>query len=348
MHKLHEVFRHATFEQIYHALFAVRDKQTAAERGQNNALHTSLHASASPLYDEDYVDRYTQHNGTANPTMVQAVEGDWSAPDVEDAGRTQKGRCVSQFVDGKFADPDVTRAPKESAPLAIHDLTGVRERTHVCPGSAEGDAQFRTRITRKGAGAPRCDPPGVADFAHMFAAGDDRVMVQVDKEADVWQEARVIKAPRPNADDRVRVEWKKGVTNDPWFVVELDQDVVVGPRRRMRVMRNRVRPSQEYQDEVIGERDRLKTEAEQAREAARGDRESERRQQGIDAGDLRMHPSMRAPEGADRVLEQHRALVRTEARTLLGVARNWQPPQGGAGAAASPPCTTAFPPCTSR
>eukprot|EP00899_Mesostigma_viride_P029794 jgi/Mesvir1/99/Mv02490-RA.1 len=318
MHKLHEVFRHATFEQIYHALFAVRDKQTAAERGQNNALHTSLHASASPLYDEDYVDRYTQHNGTANPTMVQ------------------KGRCVSQFVDGKFADPDVTRAPKESAPLAIHDLTGVRERTHVCPGSAEGDAQFRTRITRKGAGAPRCDPPGVADFAHMFAAGDDRVMVQVDKEADVWQEARVIKAPRPNADDRVRVEWKKGVTNDPWFVVELDQDVVVGPRRRMRVMRNRVRPSQEYQDEVIGERDRLKTEAEQAREAARGDRESERRQQGIDAGDLRMHPSMRAPEGADRVLEQHRALVRTEARTLLGVARNWQPPQGGRGRGGQP------------
>eukprot|EP00899_Mesostigma_viride_P009784 jgi/Mesvir1/18807/Mv01313-RA.1 len=288
MHKLHEVFRHATFEQIYHALFAVRDKQTAAERGQNNALHTSLHASASPLYDEDYVDRYTQHNGTANPTMVQAVEGDWSAPDVEDAGRTQKGRCVSQFVDGKFADPDVTRAPKESAPLAIHDLTGVRERTHV------------------------------------------------DKEADVWQEARVIKAPRPNADDRVRVEWKKGVTNDPWFVVELDQDVVVGPRRRMRVMRNRVRPSQEYQDEVIGERDRLKTEAEQAREAARGDRESERRQQGIDAGDLRMHPSMRAPEGADRVLEQHRALVRTEARTLLGVARNWQPPQGGRGRGGQP------------
>eukprot|EP00899_Mesostigma_viride_P013788 jgi/Mesvir1/2240/Mv01136-RA.1 len=71
MHKLHEVFRHATFEQIYHALFAVRDKQTAAERGQNNLLHMSLHASASPLYDEDYVDRYTQHNGTANPTMVQ-------------------------------------------------------------------------------------------------------------------------------------------------------------------------------------------------------------------------------------------------------------------------------------
>eukprot|EP00899_Mesostigma_viride_P012354 jgi/Mesvir1/21119/Mv06760-RA.1 len=298
MHKLHEVFRHATFEQIYHALFAVRDKQTAAERGQNNALHTSLHASASPLYDEDYVDRYTQHNGTANPTMVQGAQGERAARDPRPHG-------------------------------------GARAHARL-PGVGGGDAQFRTRITRKGAGAPRCDPPGVADFAHMFAAGDDRVMVQVDKEADVWQEARVIKAPRPNADDRVRVEWKKGVTNDPWFVVELDQDVVVGPRRRMRVMRNRVRPSQEYQDEVIGERDRLKTEAEQAREAARGDRESERRQQGIDAGDLRMHPSMRAPEGADRVLEQHRALVRTEARTLLGVARNWQPPQGGRGRGGQP------------
>eukprot|EP00899_Mesostigma_viride_P016842 jgi/Mesvir1/25159/Mv18839-RA.1 len=225
-------------------------------------------------------------------SVIPFADADAEPVDPDDEGarqdmeqKEQKSRCVGRFVDGKYPDPDATDPNRGNRPFESHDPVQANRRQYACPPVAAGASPYSTRLVQKPGSAARCKPPLGADFTRAFdatraAGGEEIVQVRVDPDADDWLPAVVVKAPLPNRDDRVRADWKKGVTNDPWFVVDvLPPAGGVGPRQRMRVMRNRVRLSPNAQTAATRERDDLRDRAMTVTANERAKRVGEKAQQ---------------------------------------------------------------------